>query len=814
MTLAAYDDHDPSVTNGAFVGLAKGAKFPIDFADGAPNSMLLMGGAVYGLSSVGKDLMAEMADGVVEGGGDAPTQGFDGPLGPGTYTLGWSQNQGAATSTLNLEVDPMTNAPTGGGAQLTVTPDDGIQRSNFKPGSFAVKNLGDKDIAWIKIDVSNALYPDAVFDPFGKAGDSVAKKLTIDSAGGTGVLTPDNSAYIGKGGQAGYETVKIAFDGAKQGGFDRGETVTFSIDMDPNSVAGSTKGPLDAGAKPKWDVGGISGAELIGARFQVAFADGTQAEGQLIGDGSQSGAVALATQAPERKGVTLKADGYGPGSVGEYGDGGPKITIQGEAGQTARVVLTKGFIQPVENEFSGPYKAQLDKQLGALAASDFPANNAVEFQTVDVKLNGKVQNISKLFDFDDVAGVTLASEDDLPLGLVAAVVDAKGRAVSDVTAPIYLGHDDDAGGGSGGGSGGGGSGGGSGGGTGGGGSGGTGSGKQSVVVHAGGDVNGSTKPQFTLFVDGEEIGTRTVTNADAQPGPVDFDPYAFSFDGPAPQTVEVRFLNDSARRPYGPGNDVNLHVDKIVVNGKAYQAETAGVVEADNQSLAKRFGWDGPREDMRGTGTMTFELDGSGGGGSGGGGGGGSGGGTGSGGGSATRTVTVFADGEALTRGNSIVKPRFELTVDGEKVGAKTVGHADPTAFDRDFEAFEFKIQGPPARGDRDRLRQRRGPPALGARQRRQPLHRPHRGGRLGLPGRGGRQGDGLALERREGGHADRQRDDVRRPLLRLSPPAGRDAACGTGGRRFRGPDAAEQQALRRRVPRSALRANGLRAPA
>ena len=94
MTVTGFDDYDAAVSNAVFMGLAKGTAFPFPFTDSAPNSMLLMGGAVYGQSAVGKDLLVEMADGVVQGGGDAPTQGFAGALGPGTYTLGWSQNQG------------------------------------------------------------------------------------------------------------------------------------------------------------------------------------------------------------------------------------------------------------------------------------------------------------------------------------------------------------------------------------------------------------------------------------------------------------------------------------------------------------------------------------------------------------------------------------------------------------------------------------------------------------------------------------------------------------------------------------------------
>ena len=710
ITLAGYEDYDVTTSNGTFMGLAAGGAFPIDFANPAANPMLLMGGAVYDASAIDADLLAEMADGVVEGGGDAPTQGFAGALGPGTYTLGWSQNQGATTSELNLRMDAMQSGPVGK-AEILITPFGGIQKSNYGANSFKITNTGDKTIASIELDVSKALYPDSVFDPFGLAGDTVSKALKIDTAGGTGVKAPSNATYVGPGGAEGYEKIRLAFDPKVSGGFGKGETLGFSVDMDPNSVAGSTKGPLDAGSRPAWDVGGVSGAELIGSKFIVTFADGTKAAGQLHGTGSQSGAQALATQGAKAGAVTLKADGLAPGSVGEYGDGGPSVTIQGEAGQTARVVLTKGFIQPVVNEFGGAYGRQLDAQLAALAAEGFPANNAVEFQTVDVLLTGKVQNITARFDFDSVAGVNLASEDDLPLGLVAGVVNGSGKPIGPVSAPIYLTHDEDAvGGGTGGG------------GTGGGGAGG---GAQRIVVYADGDVliqNGkATKPVFDLIVDGETVGSRTVGHADASASGRDYRAFAFDFDGPAPKEVQIRFDNDAGRSPYGPGDDINLHIDKIVVNGTTYQAEVAGDVRTDNQRLAAKFGWDGPGETMNADGTMTFVLGagagsggdtgGTGGGGTGGGSTGGGSGGSGTGG----HTVKVFADGEAIQVGGSLVVPEFDLYVDGAKVASQKVTNADTTAFDRDFDAFVFQIDGaaPDSIGIRftnDKARQPYGP--------------------------------------------------------------------------------------------------------
>ncbi|MEM7758551.1 MAG: hypothetical protein AAF298_10555 [Cyanobacteria bacterium P01_A01_bin.40] len=323
-----------------------------------------------------------------------------------------------------------------GQATLQITLDNNdVQISNFGDNSFQITNTGDKTITQVDLDVSNALYPDSVFDPFGQAGDTTSKPLTIDNNGGTGVVAPNNTSYVGAGGRAGYKGLQLKFDDSVNGGFEPGETIGFSIDMDSNSVAGTNKDLLDGGTNPGWDVGGVSGAELIGSSFKVTFTDGTTATGQLQGNGNQGGSQALADQdSPEVK-ISLTVNGLGAGSIGTYGDQQPPVIVNGPIGQTVRVVLSKGFIQPVT-----PYASFLENQLNALAETNFPANNAVEFQTVDVLLTEENQDISANFDFTNVASYDFEGEERLPLGFVASVIDVNNENLSlgAVTEPIYL----------------------------------------------------------------------------------------------------------------------------------------------------------------------------------------------------------------------------------------------------------------------------------------------------------------------------------------------------------------------------------------
>lgn|GEM_PF-1089102 len=431
----------------AFFGIQQGSQITVDPVTGTPDAGAdpLLGGVIYGLGNLtaDSDLLAVMAaGGEVEPGFSLP--GFDTPL-TGEVAAWLNQGVGPSTATLNFVIEELP-PPLTGAAVLGITQNsNNVQASNFGNNSFQITNTGEKKIAQVEIDVTGALYPDSVFDPFGEAGDATGKELTINTDGGTGVVAPSGDTYVGAGGAAGFEKIVLTFDAAVNGGFENGETLGFSVDMDPNSIAGAQKSTLDSGADPSpWDIGGISGAELIGSTVTVTFEDGTTKTSQLHGAGNQGGGQALVSQASPDLSVALTVNGLAAGGVGTYDASGPSVIVNGPAGETARVVLTKGFIQPVENNFTGDYADQLDAQLAALAASDFPANNAVEFQTVDVVLTGGDQDISSEFDFSGVANYDFAGEDQVPLGFVAGIVDPTNDSlpVGPVTQPIYLKFDE------------------------------------------------------------------------------------------------------------------------------------------------------------------------------------------------------------------------------------------------------------------------------------------------------------------------------------------------------------------------------------
>ncbi|MCL7939466.1 malectin domain-containing carbohydrate-binding protein [Halomonas sp. ATCH28] len=357
----------------------------------------------------------------------------------------------------DLEESETYDASMIGSALVTIMPgNENVQSSNFGNDAFQVTNTGDKKIAAVFFDVRSALYGDSVFDPDGKGGDTAFKAWDINTDGGTGAISPSEYEHYFLPGadpnptdpntNGGYRGALVKFSATADGGFTQGETVGFSGDMDPNSIAGMEKNGtlgVDTDSEPDWDVGGVSGAELTGSRVYVQFTDGSIASAQLMGDGSQAGSQALVSEASQNLVASLTVNGVNPGGVGNYANEVPTVQVSGEPGAWVRVVMTKGH-QPVANT-NGSLAEIVDWRL---SGESFAANNAAEFQFVDVQLDGNgTADVSGQFTYDSFLNGTESFEGDdtLPLGFMAAVIEdpnlaSGGVALGPVTQPIYLSH--------------------------------------------------------------------------------------------------------------------------------------------------------------------------------------------------------------------------------------------------------------------------------------------------------------------------------------------------------------------------------------
>src|SRR5262249_48089495 len=156
-----------------------------------------------------------------------------------------------------------------GSAQVTVSGD-----STLDTGSFTVTNNGSVNITRLVLTIDDTFVDDIFWNSEG-GGDNggVSKSFTVDSSGGTGV-TNSNGVTVNPLPGGGFSTLIIDFPN-----FNPGETMTFSIDVDPRSAAGFGAG------SPQ---GSISGLEMAGTVVTAFFADQTSATAKLVGTGANT----------------------------------------------------------------------------------------------------------------------------------------------------------------------------------------------------------------------------------------------------------------------------------------------------------------------------------------------------------------------------------------------------------------------------------------------------------------------------------------------------------------------------------------------
>lgn len=401
------------------------------------------------------------AGGFLAGNGFVQIESSGGPTGEPAGLADALEILGVADGNFNgivqgESVDSVNNGGDFGAVTLTVI--DGsndIQASNFGTNSFQLSNTGNKEVAAVFIDIREAVFGDMVFDINGTGGDTVAKTFRVDSSGNTGAFfvgsgnASDNAANLflagdtpladtsglGEAISGGDRGLLIRFTGFS-GGFDGGETVGFSGDGDPNSIAGFSQAEVGNGAfgnavTGTFDTGGQSGAELIGSSFTVLFADGTTATGFLGSDVTQAGSAGEAVQGREQRTPVLTVD-TGSGvfssdgnSNGQYGGSVPQISVTGQPGDVVRVNLFKGF-NPVTTSAGSPDSVAevIQSRLDA-SQPEFPVNNAFDVQTYDVFIgaSGQATLSADAFDYNDtVSGISFDGDDVQALAITAAIV--------------------------------------------------------------------------------------------------------------------------------------------------------------------------------------------------------------------------------------------------------------------------------------------------------------------------------------------------------------------------------------------------------
>jgi hypothetical protein len=230
------------------------------------------------------------------------------------------------------------------------------------------------------------MLPDMVFDPYNTAGDDVGKEFTLDG----GDVTVQNVEYTnfhnGVNNSAGYDTLVVTVSD-----FEPGETMSFSIDMDPTSISSTDLGSQAAGP--------VSGLETTGMTVSVDSGS-APIESTVVGDGSAGGAMATVTEDTDESQPSIGVEGVSLSDVGlsdrhsaaTVTSADQIVTISG-APANAEVTLLR-----VEGELN------LNNVPVGYDIEDYEANNAVnvEYYTVTTDQNGEATVDVTLTDADNV----------------------------------------------------------------------------------------------------------------------------------------------------------------------------------------------------------------------------------------------------------------------------------------------------------------------------------------------------------------------------------------------------------------------------
>jgi hypothetical protein len=205
----------------------------------------------------------------------------------------------------------------------------GLNSSTFSSGSFRVTNssVAGQQIASVRVDLRTSLLPDLVFDPAGTGGDTLGKGFTVDSNPGVG-------------------TIGHNFSGAHDGGFDvltagftdfgPGETLTFSVDIDPTSIKGT--GPPGPG-----ESGSVSGLELTAGTVTVTYEDGASETGRLYRTLGSLGESGVRLDGTGRAVPSLSVVGV-PSTPATVTQPAQTVRVSGPAGASVRLLAVESAL--------------------------------------------------------------------------------------------------------------------------------------------------------------------------------------------------------------------------------------------------------------------------------------------------------------------------------------------------------------------------------------------------------------------------------------------------------------------------------------
>ncbi len=418
LVIAVGDTDTPVIDALGDVVVDEGETVQVDVAATDPNG----DGLALSLSST-PDLEALGAS-FTDAGDGTGTLEWDTEVGDaGSYVVDVTASDGTNVAVASFTITVLDGSASGGSAVVAIDPGAGIEASTYGAGSFAVSNTsaGGQTITGVTLDLSTAVLPDLVFDPAGLAGDATAKCVEVGGgATATGYVTPGDPCtdpfsqpHNGADDGDGWDAVTADF-----GDFDAGETFTFAVDVDPNSIK-------NAGGSG--NAGSVSGLELAGTTVTVAFSDGTVVA-ETFRSGTSNGASSVAVSAEPRETAVLAVAGVTLVPQPELSPrhaaatvGSPTQTIEvtGPAGGTVRLVRLESALVQTPGYDVDPYEA----------------NTVVAVEAYDVPLDGTGAGSVEVTLTDTATGAT--ATDDTGLNYFMAVV-GDGAATGPVSNVVVL----------------------------------------------------------------------------------------------------------------------------------------------------------------------------------------------------------------------------------------------------------------------------------------------------------------------------------------------------------------------------------------
>ena len=125
-----------------------------------------------------------------------------------------------------------------------------------------------------------------------------------------------------------------------------------------------------------------------------------------------------------------------------------------------------------------------------------------------------------------------------------------------------------------------------------------------LTLQVSGDNMQGTDPQIEVFVDGQQVGGVYTVTADHSQGQTQTIQIAGNFSATAAHQVQIQFINDNWDGQPGDGNDINVYVKSIALNGQTI----AGVQGTNTATNAVVLAANANEAVMDIDGSLTFNV--------------------------------------------------------------------------------------------------------------------------------------------------------------------------------------------------------------